>query len=116
MSTSTINWAELVKQAPTFAPVEAWKPTNAGDQLVGMLARVDQRPPQNGYAEYPILIVLTDDGQEWAVHAFHTVLKDQLLKTAPQVGDRIRLTYKGKVQGQTREYHSWTVEVRRAEQ
>ena len=47
--------------------------------------------------------------------AFHTVLKYQLLKTAPQVGDRIRLTYKGKVQGQTREYHSWSVEVRRAE-
>ena len=47
------------------------------------------------YGEYPIVSVRTDDGHDFAFHAFHTVAKGELEKLPPKLGDRIGIAYHG---------------------
>lgn len=72
---------------------EAWKPA-PGDKLIGQIVDVDSRTTE--YGTYPIIVVLTDSGDEIAVHGFHTVLKNELAKRQPNVGERIGVKYLGK--------------------
>ena len=43
----------------------------------------------------PIVTVRTDDGHDYAFHAFHTVAKGELAKVQPRVGDWIGIAYHG---------------------
>ncbi len=114
--TTTVDWAALAKAAPVYKQIPAWVPEKAGDSLVGTLVKVDQRHPNNGYAPYPVLTLLDEDGEEHAVHAYHHVLLDQLRAVAPDIGDVVRIFYGGKAEGSSgRPYHRYTVTVRRAE-
>jgi hypothetical protein len=88
---------------------EAWRPS-PGDKLVGEIVELGQRA---GYDDelYPIVTVHQDDGVEFALHAFHTVLRNEFTKLAPQVGQRIAVKYEGEVasaNGRSR-YHSYRV-------
>src|SRR5215207_7993353 len=82
---------------------EAWQP-KPGDQLIGGVTDVDERDGE--YGLYPIVCVLTDDGDEFAVHGFHTVLRNEFAKQRPEVGDRIGIAYHGKITGKNSEYES----------
>ena len=75
-----------------YAP--AWRP-EAGDKLVGEIVGLSERP---GYDEtpYPIVTVRQDDGTELALHAFHTVIANELAKQRPVVGERIGVKYLGR--------------------
>lgn len=57
----------------------------AGDVLIGIVVDVAER---TGFAgdRYPVLTVRTEEGDELAVHAFHTVLKDELARLEPKIG------------------------------
>ena len=70
-----------------------WKP-NPGDRLVGTVIDVDSR--DGDYGVYPIVTVQTDNGDEIAIHAFHTVLRREFAKRQPQPGERIGVKYLGK--------------------
>ncbi len=48
---------------------------------------------RDGY--YPLLTVRTDDGMELKLHAFRTVLYNEIIKWQPVVGERIVVTYRG---------------------
>jgi hypothetical protein len=82
---------------------EAWQP-KPEDKLIGTVTDTDDRDGE--YGLYPIVCVLTDDGDEFAVHAFHAVLKTEFAKQQPEVGDRIGIAYHGKVKGKNSEYES----------
>jgi hypothetical protein len=81
--------------AVSDAPSDAWMPTAPGDQLVGEVVDVDMAwsDYRNGY--YPVLTVRTDDGVELKLHAFRTVLFNEVVKWQPVVGERIIVTYLG---------------------
>ncbi len=87
---------------------EPWKPS-PGDKLIGSVVDIDERDA--GYGLYPIVVVLADDGEQYAFHAFHTVAKSELAKARPVVGDRIGIKYLGKPEG--KEYESYKVTVER---
>lgn len=74
---------------------EAWRPTTAGEKIVGRVVDVDLRESEYG-APYPIVTIETDDGVELAFHGFHTVARRELAKQRPQVGDRIGIAYHGR--------------------
>ena len=73
------------------------------------------------YDDYPVItgnrIVL--NGEQWdreerrALHAFDTVLRNELARLAPQVGTRIAALFKGKVPMKSGkgEYKLWRVKV-----
>jgi hypothetical protein len=76
---------------------EAWKPA-PGDKLVGTVTEVGER--DGGFGSYPIIGVLTDAGDEFNCHAYHTVLRNEVAKQRPRVGDRIGIAYHGKKDGE----------------
>lgn len=99
----------ITERLDSFA--EAWRP-EPGDKLVGVIVDLDERVSQYDEDGYPILVVETDDGQEFAFHAFHTVARNELAKQRPAVGDRVGVAYHGKKDG--RNYESYRIIVERA--
>lgn len=71
---------------------EGWRP-EVGDVVIG---EIDEVTTGNGdFGEYPLLIIEKGDGSYVAVHAFHSVLKNELNSLAPSVGDTIGVKYLG---------------------
>ena len=72
----------------------AWRPDQEDSPLiVGEV--VDIQVGTSDYAPYPLIVIRQDDGEEKAIHGFHTVLKNELLKTKPQIGERMGIKYLG---------------------
>jgi hypothetical protein len=88
---------------------EAWRPA-AGEQLVGTVLSITERESNYG-GTYPLLVVATDDGRALDVHAFESVLLDELAKLRPRVGERIGIAYLGK--HEERGYHRYRLVVDR---
>jgi hypothetical protein len=65
-----------------------------GDQVVGVIKEVREGRDFNGNP-CPELVLELDDGEEKTVTAGQVRLKMQLAEKAPQVGDKIRITYSG---------------------
>lgn len=71
----------------------AWRP-KPDEKIVGTVLEVEMFD-RGEYQPYPILTLDTGQGNV-AVHCFHTVLKNELAKKAPQPGDRLGIKYLGK--------------------
>jgi len=91
---------------------EAWRP-EPGDKLVGRIIDIDERDSAYSEVPYPIVTVETDDGQEMAFHAFHTVARNELAKQRPVIGNRIGIAYHGRPEGKS--YEAYRVIVERAD-
>ncbi len=92
---------------------EAWRPEKAGDKVVGRVAELDLLDSKFGGA-YPLVVIETSDGRELAVHAFHTVLKSELARKRPVVGEQIGIAYLGK--NQKGGYEGYRVIIERDDQ
>jgi hypothetical protein len=86
-----------------FPPAWRFEP---GDKLVGQVIDLTER--EGNFGRYPVVTLRTDNGDEFAVHAFHEVLARNLAHVAPEVGDRIGIKYLGK--HPERGYHAYRVE------
>jgi hypothetical protein len=67
---------------------------NVGDQVVGIIKEVREGKDFNGNP-CPELVLETDGGAEITVTAGQVLLKAALAEKAPQVADKIRITYSG---------------------
>lgn len=105
---------------PTLAQVHDileldWEPwdskTWVGD-LVGWL-RYRRTATSEHSTDYPLLIIEHEDGGRLlGVHAFHTVLWQEVEKQDPQPGDAIGIRYKGRVTRQgAPDYESFSLAV-----
>lgn len=70
----------------------SWKP-EPGDTVTGSIADISEHDA--GYGKYPIVELDTDSGTV-TIHAFHDVLKNELARLAPDIGDSVTITYRGK--------------------
>lgn len=76
----------------------AWRPDQSDpDKLVGKVIEIVAASSSYSDDPYPILVVRKEDGEEKAVHAFHSVLKREILKQRPQVGEEIGIKFLGEV-------------------
>lgn len=91
---------------------EGWRP-EVGDKVIGTIVELDET--DGGFGTYPVVTILTDEGDEVAVHGFHTVLKNELAKKRPKVGDRIGISYGGKAKGKSYERYRVILEQDRSE-
>ena len=72
----------------------AWRPDKEDpDILIGKVVSIEQGTSE--YEPYPLVVIEQDDGEEKAVHGFHTVLKNELIRQRPQPGERIGIKYLG---------------------
>lgn len=81
------------------APRENWKPHSDLTQPKSVSGLViDKTERELGFEQQgtaPFIRVLADDGTEWSVAGFHAVLRAELLRTGPNIGDRIGVLYQG---------------------
>ena len=96
--------ADLVDDLRDYAA--GWRP-QPGDTVQGRIAGWDEGVSSYNGKAYPILIIEARDGQRTAVHAFHSVLADQLAKLGAAFGDRIGILYQGKRDGAAASYHAY---------
>jgi hypothetical protein len=66
-----------------------------GDQVVGIIKAVREGRDFNGNPCPELILETGDDGDETTVTAGQVLLKAALAEKAPQVGDKIRITYSG---------------------
>lgn len=67
---------------------------NVGDEIIGAITDIKTGRDFNGNP-CPQLHLTTDEGDERIVTAGQVMLKRALAEQAPQVGDRIKITYSG---------------------
>lgn len=83
---------------------ESWKP-QPGNEVQGTLTAVGMNDA--GWGPYPIVTLEDEGGTRLAVHAFHDVLKAELSKRSPKIGDSLWIKYLGKPEGKN--YHAYKV-------
>jgi hypothetical protein len=74
-----------------YAP--AWRP-DPGAIIDGTVTEITTYDG-GGYGRYPIIVLRLHDGGEFAVHAFHTVLRNELARLDVQVGEHVAIFYGG---------------------
>lgn len=84
-----------------------WRPS-PDDVVEGTVVEVDERTGE--YGSYPVVVLEVGDGAEVAVHGFHCVLKNELAKLRPAVGDRLAVKYLGKPDGKSYELYKVVIE------
>lgn len=94
----------------------AWRPDQEDpDVLIGEV--VDIEVGTSDYGRYPIIVVRRKDGTEKAVHGFHSVLQNELMKARPQVGEEVGIKYLGDVEtkpgSKFKSYKGYRVKVER---
>lgn len=78
------------------ADAAAWRPDQDDPPiLIGEVISVDTGTSE--YGPYPLLVIRDEAGNEKAVHAFHTVLRNELVRCKPQPGEKIGIKYLGDV-------------------
>lgn len=76
-----------------YAP--AWRPEDDGASILGVISAISMGHSE--YGTYPIVTILTNDGEMLAVHGFHGVLKERLIELRPKVDEVIGIKYLGHV-------------------
>lgn len=88
-----IDRAELLRQRSAVA----WRP-NPGDMIDGTIVRILKRETNPEFGAYPLVLLDTGDPLYTAVHAFHSLLRDQLAEIKAKPGDEISIVYQGKLE------------------
>jgi hypothetical protein len=89
----------------------------SGDKLIGKVVEIGERLGYND-EPYPIITVQPEHGEPLAVHAFHTVLRNELARQRPQIGEMVGIKYEGQFATETGRgrYHRYRVHVDRPQQ
>lgn len=93
---------------------EGWKP-NEGDTIVGTMQNITASNPGQ-YGIYPIVTLVTEEGELVNVHCFHQTLRNRLLEKRPRIGEKLAIRYNGRVQGKDKNrsaYYNYSVVVDR---
>jgi len=70
-----------------------------GDQVVGIIKEIREAPDYNGNPCPELVLEVSEGGDEKTLTASQALLKAALAEAAPQVGNKIRITYTGNSQG-----------------
>lgn len=91
-----------------------WKPQDEDDPSPeGIQGRVKYRgtvPSDYGQEDIPHVLIEAADGTIWSVRGYSTVLRNQINKADPQIGDLMACRYFGPKTGRSgREYENYKV-------
>jgi hypothetical protein len=97
---------DQLNEAGDFAP--GWNPKDPGapQQVLGAVTDIGQGSDFNG-DPYLIYTIRQEDGERIAVHAFSTVLKQELAKYRIKLGSEVGVKYLGKPEGKN--YYRYAV-------
>jgi hypothetical protein len=96
----------------------AWIKENPGDALMGIVR--DIKPAvRTAYGKSPVLeIVEPETGKEWSLWLNHVVLRREVWRVQPELGEMLYVRYEGLVKPESGgpAYENWFVAVDRPEQ
>jgi hypothetical protein len=76
---------------------DSWVPISKGDKIEGDV--IDVRSAwsdvRNNGSNYPLLIIETAEGKQLNVHAFSTVLYNEIMRWRPVPGEHVEIVYLG---------------------
>lgn len=84
---------DQLRATQTPSDPERWQPSEPGDEILGILTRIDEREGRDGRA-YQIAHLQLEDGSAASV-SVTTVIRSELDEQNAQIGDGIRLIYRG---------------------
>ena len=92
---------------------ESWQPSMAGDEIIGTFVRVSVG--HTAFGPSPIVVLTDEDGVEKSVWLLHTVLRNQMNRLRPALGELVGIRYLGKREpvGGGSEYDDYRVVVDR---
>lgn len=95
-----------------------WIPDDEDDPspegIQGRVTYVGEVASDYGPEMCPLITLEAADGTVWSVRGYSTVLRNQISKADPKVGDLMACRFFGVKQGKTREYKNYKVAVKRA--
>ena len=110
-----IQVSESVNEAIRVRSAKGWLP-EPGDQIDGKVVKIIPRKTvlEGKTRVYPMIILNTGEPDYTAIHAFHSILLEQLKEAKLSPGDDLTIVYQGKeeskklnAKGEPREYHSY---------
>lgn len=81
----------------------SWKPESPGDEIIGVLLRVED---EAGKYKSKVYHLETEDGKQLSIFG-SAVLKDKLGYIS--IGDKIKIVFKGEVEGKDSKYKDFEV-------
>ncbi|MBH1932787.1 hypothetical protein I5Q34_00495 [Streptomyces sp. AV19] len=94
---------------------DPWIAQEHGDGIQGVVTALDETTSDFGPEPVPVVTVRTADGSEKRVTAYHGVLRNEIRKAAPQVGDTFACRYFGQKESKSGStYHHYQVKVVRS--
>lgn len=97
--------------------VVAFRPEREGESVEGVLVARDITTSDYTTDEIPVLTLKQADGVYRGVRGYHQVLRNELEKVDPQIGDTVAIKYLGKLpnKAKTGSYHGYKVRVAHGE-
>lgn len=98
--------------AQTVAP--GWR-GDIGDAIYGRITKLEMRASKDPkWGDYPMLTLELPDGSMHTVHAFHGVLKSELIRYRPEVGESVAIVRGPRIErtnedGSDGAYHMYAV-------
>lgn len=97
--------------------VIAYRPERENEGVEGVLIAKDVTTSEFTSDDIPVLTLRQDDDVFRGVRGYHKVLRDEIERANPQIGDRLAIVYLGKKPNKkgTGSYHAYKVRVARGE-
>jgi hypothetical protein len=110
--------AALLDELENSSEAKSWIPENPGDGIAGKVTYVgtvvsDYAKPGED-PNVPYIELIDDAGEVWGIRAYGTVLRNQIDKNSPEVGNLMAVVFDGMKQARSgAEYKSYRVRVLR---
>lgn len=110
------TYQRLREKADQETP-KAWMPTEAGDDLVGVLVDVNVAAPTKFGPSPVVTIKRLNDGELVSLWLLHAVLRREFERKQPLIGETVLVRYDGKVrpEGGGNDYDMYTLVLDRPE-
>jgi hypothetical protein len=93
-------------------PPKPWKFDTDGPMIVGTFRGLEFGT--TAYGQCPVVTLELEDGTERSVWCFHTVLRNEMKRSQPKLGERVGILYLGKIHPEGgAEYVGYRVKVDR---
>lgn len=87
------RYSEIAEQAEKNLP-ESWIFSEHGALIVGEFVRLEEG--HTAFGDAKILVLKTEDGRERSVWLLHSVLKRELARKRPEIGELVAIRHTGK--------------------
>ena len=105
----------LLDEIDENTDVVPFRPEDAGEGVEGRVISIDVTSSEYTTDDIPVINIETPDGVVRQIRGYHSVLRNEIERAAPKVGDTLAVKYNGKkpTKDGKKSFHSYGVKVAR---